>query len=544
MEDNEFVRHLPCDNCGSSDANSLYSDGHTFCFVCHHRTAGEGELIHNRMPQNVQLKGQAERLVKRNISEKTNQFFRIYRDGDTLRFPYFTDDGILKGIKIKTKKKGFTYEGVSTDTLFGQHLFPSSGKRIVVTEGELDAASVYEAYPGWPVVSLPHGAASAKKDIKKQIEYLQGYESIIILFDNDEPGQNAAKEVASILPPGNKKLLGYDEKGEAMYQVSGTLIAKLSPSYKDASDALMAWDNNSIRKAIWNAEPYRPDGIVDGKSLLKLVTTPQAPFDHEYPFEGLNKKLHGIRYGELTTFTSGSGSGKTSLMRALAVDLLNKGEHVGILELEASNQRTALGLMSTAVGKNLHLGEHDEAELRDAFERSIANWNLYLFDGFGSFDPEVIYNRIEYLATGLDCKVILLDHLSILLSGLDGDERRMLDQTMTKLRSLVERTGIALFLVSHLRRSNSDNHTHEEGGRVSLSQLRGSHSIAQLSDSVIALERDQQAKDQRGFTTLRVLKNRYSGETNIACKLDYDLSTCRFIEHEIETTDFNPATDF
>ena len=214
------------------------------------------------------------------------------------------------------------------------------------------------------------------------------------------------------------------------------------------------------------------------------------------------------------------------------------------MELEASNQRTALGLMSTAVGKNLHLGEHDEEELRDAFERSIANWNLYLFDGFGSFDPEVIYNRIEYLATGLDCKVILLDHLSILLSGLDGDERRMLDQTMTKLRSLVERTGIALFLVSHLRRSNSDNHTHEEGGRVSLSQLRGSHSIAQLSDSVIALERDQQAKDQRGFTTLRILKNRYSGETNIACKLDYDLSTCRFIEHEIETESFNPATDF
>ena len=61
MEDNEFVRHLPCNNCGSSDGNSLYSDGHTFCFVCHHRTAGEGELIHNRMSQTVQLKGQAER---------------------------------------------------------------------------------------------------------------------------------------------------------------------------------------------------------------------------------------------------------------------------------------------------------------------------------------------------------------------------------------------------------------------------------------------------------------------------------------------------
>ena len=70
-----------------------------------------------------------------------------------------------------------------------------------------------------------------------------------------------------------------------------------------------------------------------------------------------------------------------------------------------------------------------------------------MFDGFGSFDPDHIYNRIEYMAAGLETRVVFLDHLSILLSGLDGDERRMLDITMTRLRSLVERTGIAIFLV-------------------------------------------------------------------------------------------------
>ena len=525
MTESEFVRHMPCDNCGSSDANSLYSDGHTFCFVCHHRT-GDNDVIHNRnVTTNVQLKGTAERLNKRNISEKTNQFYRIFRDGDTLRFPYFTSDGVLKGVKIKTKKKIFTYEGISTDTLFGQHLFPSTGKRIVVTEGELDAASCYEAMAGWPMVSLPHGAASAKKDIQKQIPLFQGYEETILFFDGDDAGRKAAEEAASVLPPGKVK------------------IARLE-GYKDASEALQANDSEAIRKAIWDATTYRPDGIVDGKSLLETVTTPQAPFDHEYPFKGLNEKLHGIRYGELTTFCAGSGSGKTSLIRHIATHLLSEGVRVGILELEASNRRTALGLMSTAVGKNLHIGEHDEEELRTAFSNSIANWNLYCFDGFGSYDPYIIYNRIEYLATGLDCKVIFLDHLSILLSGLDGDERRMIDVTMTKLRSLVERTGIALFLVSHLRRASNDKHSHEEGGRVSLSSLRGSHSIAQISDSVIALEVDQQAGTERKPTTVRVLKNRYSGEVGVACELTYDLSTCRFNENETTAPEFNPATDF
>ena len=230
-------------------------------------------------------------------------------------------------------------------------------------------------------------------------------------------------------------------------------------------------------------------------------------------------------------------------MRHIATDLLCKGEHVGILELEASNRRTALGLMSTAVGKNLQLGDYGEEELRAAFGDSIATWNLFCFDGFGSYDPDLIYNRIEYMATGLDCKVVFLDHLSILLSGLEGDERRMIDTTMTRLRSLVERTGIALFLVSHLRRAGNDRNSHEEGGRVSLSSLRGSHSIAQISDSVVALERDQQADTPGNPTTVRVLKNRYSGEVGVACTLTYDLNTCRFNEHEAEST-FNPAADF
>ncbi len=523
MTESEFVVHEPCNNCGSSDGNAVYSDGHKFCFVCHTRTPAEGDIHTHKMTKHVHLQGSAERLQKRNISEKTCQLYKIYRDGETLRFPYFTEDGVLQGAKVKTKKKVFTYEGVSADTLFGQHLFPSTGKRIVITEGELDAASCYEAMPGWPMVSLPHGAASAKKDVQKQIPLFQGYKEIVLFFDSDAAGRKATDEACSVLPPGK------------------VTVARLD-SYKDASEALQANDFEAVRRAIWDAKPYRPDGIIDGKSLLKLVTTPQQPCEHEYHFRGLQEKLHGIRYGELVTITAGSGTGKTSFCRELAAKLCDKGEHVGILELEASNRRTALGLMSVVVGKPLHIGEHDEEELRSAFERSIANWDLYCFDGFGSYDPDVIYNRIEYMATGLDCKVIFLDHLSILLSGLDGDERRMIDTTMTKLRSLVERTGITLFLVSHLRRTNSDTN-HEEGARVTLGQLRGSAAIAQLSDTVIALERDQQANSERGLTTVRILKNRYSGEVGVACQLDYNLNTCKFIEHEAQT-EFESTPDF
>jgi twinkle protein len=315
--------------------------------------------------------------------------------------------------------------------------------------------------------------------------------------------------------------------------------------FKDPSEALQADNADAIRKAIWEAKSWRPDGIIEGKTLQTLVTTPIPPADHDYPFKGLQDKLHGIRYQELTTITSGSGQGKSTFCRQLAVNLLTKGVRVGYLALEESNRRTALGLMSTAVGKALHIGEHDRKELEEDFHSTLADWNLYLFDGFGSFDPDVIYNRIEYLASGLECRVIFLDHLSILLSGLDGDERRTIDQTMTRLRSLVERTGIALFLVSHLRRTGNDRTSHEEGGRVSLSQLRGSAGIAQLSDQVIALERNQQSSDERDIATLRIIKNRYSGETGYAGKIKFNLETSRFTDYETTKSPvFNPSTDF
>ena len=149
--------------------------------------------------------------------------------------------------------------------------------------------------------------------------------------------------------------------------------------------------------------------------------------------------------------------------------------------------------MGIHLNKPLHL-EDDAVEveaLRPAFEETVGNGKFYTYDHFGSMDSDNLLSKIRYLIKGFDCKWIFLDHLSIVISGIAGDdERRLIDNTMTKLRSLVEETGCGMILVSHLKRVDSG---HEEGGRVSLHHLRGSQAIAQLSDMVIGLERNQQA---------------------------------------------------
>ena len=522
LSDSEFVRHIPCPQCGSSDANSVYSDGHEHCHKCGYHTFADSTPTHNHQVQNVQFQGSAGRLQSRGISERTCELFKTYKDGNgLLRHYYFDSSGKIVGAKVRTKDKQFRCEG-EVKSLFGmqnfRHKTTSKNQKLVITEGEMDAMSVWEAQPNWDVVSIPNGAPAAKKAIQNNYEWINYYDKIVIFFDNDEAGREGAKEAASVLPPG-KVYIGFLK------------------DYKDASEALQAGDSEAIRAVHnYDHELYQPDGIVDAKTLLDLVTTPSPPADYDFPFHGLQTKLHGMRASSLITVTAGSGIGKSSFCRSVATHLLNQGERVGYLALEESMRHTSLGLMSVAAGKALHIGEQDRKELTEIFDNTIAKWNLHLFDGFGSYDPDLIYSRIEYMAAALETKIIFLDHLSILLSGLEGDERLMIDRTMTRLRSLVERTGITLILVCHTT-TPPNGQSHEEGGRVQLRSLRGSRSIGQLSDAVIALERDQQSDSGGNATTVRVLKNRHSGEVGVACELNYDLNTCKFIESESSEND-------
>ena len=154
---------------------------------------------------------------------------------------------------------------------------------------------------------------------------------------------------------------------------------------------------------------------------------------------------------------------------------------------------------------------------------------LFLYDHFGSIDPDRLVEQIQYLATAEGVDVVILDHLTIVVSGLaDLDERRALDVVCTKLRQVVESTGIGLIIVSHLRRPEGKGH--EEGHQVSLNHLRSSHSIAQLSDLVVACERNQQGDvSERAELQLRVLKNRHTGMTGPIDKLLYDDKTGRLV---------------
>lgn len=508
-EESEFIRHEPCPNCGSSDANSLYTDGHTYCFSCNHYEAGEGEAAPvERSAGAFHYHGDFAAIRSRKITEATCRKFNVrVDDGPVIRFPYTDTSGRVVGAKERDKQKNFVWIGKNVEKrLFGQHLF-GGGKRLVITEGEMDALSVWEAQPKWPVVSIYSGAAGAYKDLQNQLSFCLSFDEIVLLFDNDGAGQEAAIKCAQLFPPDKVKI--------------GSMGA-----YKDASEALQARDGEAIRQAIWNAAPYSPKEIIDGRTLFDVLRRPMVGRDADWPYDGLNSVTGGLRLGELVTVTAGSGVGKSTLCGEVAQHLVEQEFNVGYIALEESVQRTGLRLMSVVANKPLHLDNQIDEELfRTAFDRSVGSGRVFLRDGFGSVDPDVILNDIRFMVKARDVKFVILDHLSILLSGnASDDERKTIDVTMTKLRSFVEETHTGLILISHLRRLHNDK-GHEDGGQVSLTHLRGSHSIAQLSDCVVGIERSLATGDNTAV--LRVLKNRFNGQTGEAGMLQYDKETGR-----------------
>lgn len=438
---------------------------------------------------------------------------------------YKDNDGNTVAQKVRFPNKDFLFIGDTKSAgLYGQWLWRDGGKRVVVTEGELDALSVSQVIgKTWPVVSVGTGSKGAKKAIQKELEWLCKFESVILMFDNDEAGRIAAKECAAVLPAGKAR------------------IASLP--LKDANDMLVAGQTKELSTAMFEAKSYRPDGIVNGSELWDVVTKEDDTQSFEYPYAGLNAKTLGIRKGEIVTVTAGSGIGKSQLCREFAHFLLQQGESVGYIALEESVKRTSLGLMSLAINKPLHLGntEVSEGELKEAFDATLGTGRVFMYDHWGSTDSNNLMDKIRYLANGCGCGWVVLDHISIVVSGMDnGDERRMIDNTMTKLRTLVEEVKVGLILVSHLKRPEGKGH--EEGARTTLAQLRGSAGIAQLSDIVLGCERDQQDKETGNVTVVRVLKNRWTGDTGVASMLEYDKYTGRM--NELAITDIDDEVTF
>ena len=465
----------------------------------------------------------------RHLEPAHTKHFGIVENSFKYAFPYFVE-GEIEPVAFKVRDKKSKQFHVIGDMkgveMFGQNKLGSGNrKRVVVTEGEFDAVAVKQmlgpkSYAS--VVSLSRGAAGIASDFKTNYNYLDGHEEIIVVMDADDAGQAAITKAADVF--GGKMR-----------------VVRLDPKVgKDPNEYLMKGAEAEFVSLYWAASPFTPSGVLSKEDLWERLNKERPDAMGTYPWGPLNALTYGFRPTELITICAGSGLGKSSILREIVMHIKNTTDHkIGVLFMEEAVERTAEGFMGVDLSTPVHLPisrvKRGDSEYKESFDRVFGDDNLFIMDA--SFDTgatvDQVVSRVRYMAKAMDCKVIVLDHISILVSaGQHGDERRALDEIMTKLRTLTQDTGIVLFAVSHLKRP--DGKGHEEGAVTSVAQLRGSASIAQLSDFVIGLERNGQADDpiQRNTTTVRVLKNRFSGITGPAGHLLYDNETGRLNHYD------------
>lgn len=534
MQDSKFVKtHVPCLDCDSSDGRSIREDGSSFCFVCSTNFKLEEDADNMYEPQKQVYSRETVEEVKayssfalksRGISQQVVDHFQVKMsvnsEGKPLAHYYpYMKDGRIVAYKTRTLPKVFSAIGDMKDTeLFGQSQC-GGGKTLVVTEGELDAMAMAQANLEkynriFPVVSLPNGAQSLKALLLNR-DYLNQFESVILMFDMDEAGQASISEAARMVGIGKVK------------------IAKLPE--KDPCDVLQKKGAAELINCMWNAQQWSPAGVLMGEAIWERFQERKNIKSVPYPdcLSGLNDKLEGIRHGEITLFTSGTGSGKSTVIKEIILDLLeNTDEKVGLISLEESVGDTAEKLISMSLKKSI-LGPPpiSDEELREGFDKVFADERLVLLDHQGSVSDDSLLDKIEYMAL-MGCKYLVLDHITIAVSEgngkLSGNEA--VDKLMSDLLKIVKQNNVWLGLISHLRKSQGKSF--EEGELPSIDDIKGSGSIKQISFDIIAFARNLIAEEEyeRNTIKLRVLKSRFTGRTGDAGAASFNPKTSRLSE--------------
>lgn len=504
----------------------FFEDGGFFCNRCGYKS-GRGETTPQYskigLDEINQLPSRALRDISGIVREKYGVKTAVSEeDGTTVTDVYYPRyrDNTLTGYKVRQLPKRFSGVGdIKKSDLWGKHVFAPT-KTLIITEGEEDAMAVWQSivdnspekfHKLRAVCSLANGSNSIASQLHDNLEYIDQFEEVIFCLDNDGAGQESLTEALKYLPKGK--------------------VATLSQ--KDANDMLLNGKSRELFEAVvFKAKERRPDGVVSVADVWEKAIQP-IEWGLSYPWQTITDITYGIRRKELLGFGAGTGGGKTEAFKEMIQHLLYHHElPVALFFLEEEPALTAKVIAGKLANKRFHIPDSGWTveELEEAM-MPIKD-TCWMYDHQGTKDWDSIKGYIRYYVTVLGIKDIFLDNLTALVSDVE-DVNAELSRIMAEMSGIAEELDFTLYFISHLNTPANGKTPHEEGGRVTMSNFRGSRTIGFWSNYVFGLERNQQAEDEteRNTTTMRVLKDRYTGlATGRTVKLFYDHDTGRMKE--------------
>lgn len=544
LEDGELLYHTACigEDCTSSDAMAVYKkkDGKldAFCFSCQ-GYFNDSELddagvtlqetkVHKIKDievdfssiQSIKCRGWKERGITRFTSEKYGVHTELDEENNVVsRYYPVTSNGKVVGYKKRTLPKTFIGIGntKASNELFGQSVFESGQKYLVVTTGEEDAMAFAEVLRNtsggveyWtPCVSITAGDGSIIKQFKANYEYLASFSKVVLAFDNDEPGQRYLEEAARILPPGK------------------AFIAKFPRDTKDACDMLKAGKAAELKQVFWKAEPFSRVDVLHLSQMWDDFENEDSNVKIPFPeaWSGLNQMMNGgMEKGEITVIGALTSIGKSALVSNIVYNLIeNTKFKVGTMYLEGTKREVVRDLLSLDAGINLRVKSRDSLDieaLKTRFFDGLVRRNQFVYvDHQGSISTTEIFDKLNYLAKAEGCDVIVIDPIQC---GVNSSDNGAIIEFMDTLLKFAKETDTCVIAVSHMKKPSEDN-----PHAVSEYQLMGSSSINQIAFNTILLSRDKmnECPIKKSATKLQLVKCRRTGNTGEAGWLRYDHET-------------------
>lgn len=496
----------------------------------------------------------------RGIRKETLERFGVkvalsQEDGKTptaVYFPSYNQKGKVVGYTKQDLTKGKEERGhwsaigsvTIGNKMFGQNVAEAQNRKrnnLVVTEGQWDCLSVFQSlvdnvkgtkYEGIEplVVSIPMGTANAVESILHNEGYVLSHDALTIFFDDDHctPAELA------------KKIMKGHEAREAVANAlvgSGLSLFTVTPEegFKDASDFMQAGRSSDLAKLVqFGRRPYSSEKIVKAGDLdLEFLLEPRPEGIYVNSFPRLMDKLHGFRTRELVLLTSPSGVGKSTVCSIFASAFMEAGEKLGMIYLEETNKETMQRLIAAKLKvnylefKNNPLQVTTKEKIQAAYNEIVDNDQLVMLGHFGSLPVSELMAKIKHMHLVEGCNFIILDHLSLVISGSAvKDERKELDMVMTELAAFCAANDVCIIAVSHINRTLADQFKPpklKDGEepkpywiQVTKESMRGSAALEQLSFVIIGLEPEILADRSRGRVRLTVLKNRPWGYLGVA----------------------------
>ncbi|XP_030196959.1 twinkle mtDNA helicase [Gadus morhua] len=424
---------------------------------------------------------------------------RFFKPTRSLVFPWFGGpSSALKGVKLLSAQTSATDPGAveytettvprssSYHNLFGLPLVGRPDAEVVLTGSELDVLAVSQG-AGLPAVALPRGNSRLPPSL---LPYLEQFKRVTLWLGGDMRAWEASRIFSRKLGLRRCSLVrpGEDQPRPAQALALGKNLARV---VKGAIPA--------VHKSIVSFRQLRDD--VYGE----LANTEQVAGVKWSRFPELNRILKGHRKGELTVFTGPTGSGKTTFISEVALDLCMQGVNTLWGSFEINNVRLAKIMLTQFSMQRLE----DNLERYDYWADQFEELPLYFMTFHGQQNIKTVLDTMQHAIYLYDINHVVIDNLQFMMGqeNLSVDKFAVQDHIVGAFRKFATNSCCHVTLIIHPRKEEDDR-------ELQTASIFGSAKASQEADNVLILQ-EKKLVTCPGRRSLQVSKNRFDGDVGI-----------------------------